>query len=221
MQGPPMSPRGWAAPPQMSPRGAGGDVQSEDAKLRKRIGWLNGQGGFDGAIVYDKILQAAGGLEFAEVFQKLQHLEESKDTVKDPTSWICAGLRKSASRQGPPQQQMAWGGQPMYGGGGFDGGAMDVEATSKLHKKIKWLNDPERFDGALDFQKISEAAGGVDSTSQMKVLKEVEEKKAEIKDPTAYVSSAFRKAGGGRKGGGKGMAPAGAMHGVRRTIAKR
>jgi len=226
-------PMAWAGP--ASAPAWTSDAKSEDIKLRKRVGWLNGQGGFEGAVNYTKILEASGGLEFSEVFHKLKDLEEKKGEVTDPTAWVCAGLRKAAARNGstggPPMRQMApqapapWSGggwavpnaQWMRGGDSFGAGPMDVETTSRIHKRVKWLNDAARFDGAINFEKVTEAAVGVDLTSTLKVLKDLEEKKDQVKDPTAWATTALRKAGG--RGGGKGAPQVGGF-GVRRTIAK-
>jgi len=222
MPAPPMS--AWGAPP---PGGWNMEAEAEDKKLRKRIGWMNKDGGFNGALIYDKILEAAGGLEFSEVFGKLKDLETKKDTIKDPTGWVVVGLRRAAERQsgggGPPMQMMSPApfGMPFGGAppafGGF-GGSMDRDTESKLHKRIKWLNGTGGFNDSLSFDKVKEAASGVDGKAMMQVLKDLEEKKDTVKDPTAYVSSALRKlGGGGGKGGGKG--PRGMM-GVKRSIGK-
>ena len=40
---------------------AAGAGEGLDRKLRRRIGWLNGEGGFDGVLNYDKISEAADG----------------------------------------------------------------------------------------------------------------------------------------------------------------
>jgi len=209
----------WGAPP---PSAWNTEAEAEDKKLRKRIGWLNKNGGLNGSpLMYDKILEAAGGLEFSEVFERLKQLETQKDTIKDPTAWVCTGLRRAGGQQsmaGPPMQMMSPSpyGMPFAGHGSF-GASMDRDTESKLHKRIKWLNDKGGFSDALTFDKVKEAAQGVDPTSIMKVLKDLEEKKDTVKDPTAYVSSALRKLGGGKGGGNKG--PRGMM-GVKRTIGK-
>jgi len=219
---PPM--HNWGAAP--APGGWNPEAEAEDKKLRRRIGWLNKDGGFNGALIYDKVLEAAGGLEFSEVFKILKEVEEKKDTlqIRDPNAWVCNGLKRKASSSvgaGPPRGMMqAWGpppGMPFPGpapGYGNFAGGMDSETNSKLHKRIKWLNGTGGFNDSIVFDKVKEAAEGVDPVSMMKVLKDLEEKKDTVKDPTAYVSSALRKMGGG---GGRGRP---GVPGVRRTINK-
>merc|ERR1712129_511019 len=110
--------------------------------------------------------------------------------------------------KGPPMDYGgAWAPPQWTGGGNMYGGQspMDVDgSTSKLHKRVQWMGDNENFEKPLDFQKVAEAAAGLDSTMQMKVLKDLQEKKDTVRDPTSYVTAAYRKVGGGSKGGGKG-----------------
>jgi len=185
-----------------------GDAQSEDQKLRKKIGWLNNAGGFDGAIHYQKIVDAARGLEYAEVFKVLQRLEEKpRGTINDPTGWVCAGLRKSAGGGGgSPAAGFSMGGSfshqgpPFGGGGGFN--ALDPESDAKLRRRIGWLNKAGGFENALNYQKVAEAAAGVQIGEVMEILKDVEAKKDQVQDPTAYATSAIRKRRAGGGGGG-------------------
>lgn len=193
-QHPPVNKSGWAP-----------DVQTEDAKLRKRIGWLNSQGGFEGALNYQKILESAGGLQFSEVFEKLKWVEENKAQVRDPTAWVANALRKAAGGKRTHAEAFSAPPPPAYSGappaytGAPVGGGMDSATESRLQKKLRWLNDASRFAGALDIEAVKEAAAGLNSDDHFKVLKELEEKKAQVKNPTAYVTSAYRKAGGGGK----------------------
>jgi len=155
--------------------------QAEDQKLRKRIGWLNKQGGFENAINYDKILEAAQGLEYSTVMAVLENVEEKKGEVKDPTAWVCAGLRKK-DRQALTHYE-----EP---------------SDQKLRKRIGWLNNEGGFANGLNYNKVAEASAGVSQPDVMRILKELEDKKDQVKDPTAYVTAAMRKLGGGAGPGG-------------------
>merc|ERR1719265_809589 len=105
--------------------GASSSIEEEDRKVRRRIGWLNGEGGgFGGAINYDKVMQAAGGLPFSDVLRVLKEVEEKKAEIKDPNAWVCSALRKSgggnpnAPTQWAPPPQAAWApppAQPAWG----------------------------------------------------------------------------------------------------------
>merc|ERR1712187_882200 len=115
-------------------------------------------------------------------------LEAKKGEVKDPTAWVSAALRKagggSGSSIGMSPVSMFGGGMGMYGGG------MDVDTDEKLRKRIGWLNQNGGFENSLNYKKVSEASSGVGTSKVLDVLKSLEEKKGEVKDPTAWVTAA-------------------------------
>jgi len=62
-------------------------TEGMDQKLRKRIGWLNSNGGFANAIQYDKVAEAAVGLDEFTVLKILKTIEDKGvPNVKDPTA---------------------------------------------------------------------------------------------------------------------------------------
>eukprot|EP00928_Gymnodinium_smaydae_P079327 TRINITY_DN63291_c0_g1_i1.p1 TRINITY_DN63291_c0_g1~~TRINITY_DN63291_c0_g1_i1.p1 ORF type:complete len:560 (+),score=149.14 TRINITY_DN63291_c0_g1_i1:82-1761(+) len=194
-------------------------VEQADEKLRKRIKWLNTQGGFDNALNYAKIVEAADGLEYSGVMMILKQVEEKRDEVKDANAWVCAGLRKEARSAAGAQ----WGGAVDFGPPGYAAAPpmygqqyaqplpyeqpmqmaaarqpVDPELKRRISKRVNWLNGNMDFETPLVLEKVleaSDASGGLDGTWAMKVLKDLEEKKDTIRDPTAYVCSAFRKHG--------------------------
>eukprot|EP00929_Paragymnodinium_shiwhaense_P002322 TRINITY_DN102551_c0_g1_i1.p1 TRINITY_DN102551_c0_g1~~TRINITY_DN102551_c0_g1_i1.p1 ORF type:complete len:436 (-),score=127.09 TRINITY_DN102551_c0_g1_i1:81-1388(-) len=222
-----------------APRGSAGagaghaaaaSVDEADAKLRRRINWLNGKGGFDNHLEYDKICDAATGVEYSTVMDMLNLVEEKRDELRHPLSWLCANLRNEARHEPrpvmgmPTTQTMTAYGIPAFepafeeAGAYMEASAMDEEGERRVRRRIGWLND-NIFEGHLLEDKVMDAAahGQVDGFEVLRVLKELEEKKDDIKDPTAYVGAALRRRGGSGKGGGKG----GAQSGVRKTISKR
>lgn len=165
-----------------------------DQKLRKRVGWLNKEGGFNNQIRHDKVTEAAAGLPEQHVMKVLKYLEEKGATIKDPTSWVTAALRKDgggAGGFGGPGGGAPW--QGMAQTANF-AGAMD----EKLRKRIGWLNKNGGFNNALQYDKVSEVAGGLPQDKIFGVLKNLEEKGPQVvKEPTSWVTAALRKAGGG------------------------
>ena len=71
----------------------------DDAKLRKRIGWMN-RNGFDHCISYDKVSEASDGLSIGKVLEVLKHVErvDAATKVKDPTKSIVASLKAARER---------------------------------------------------------------------------------------------------------------------------
>jgi len=162
-----------------------GAIDYSDERLRKRIGWLNNQGGFDNAIKYDKVAAAAAGVSTQKVMQLMKDLEEKKDTVNDPTAYVANALRKAGGGQ-------TWAASDDYQ-------PMEVDSDAKLRKRIGWLNKDGGFGNAIKYDKIAEAAVGVSTADVMKILKELEENQDTVKDPTAYAAAALRKTSKGGK----------------------
>merc|ERR1712187_474869 len=59
--------------------GSNMDLNGDDQKIRRKIGWLNTPGGFQGKILYDTVSAAANGLDGSKVLQVLEKLEGKDD----------------------------------------------------------------------------------------------------------------------------------------------
>lgn len=146
---------------------------SFDAKLRKRIAWLNKAGGFDNQISYSKVAEAADGLDGGKVIEILKYLEDNWDKVWDPTAWVCSSLLKAKNAST----------------------GLEVNFDAQLRRRIRWLNNAGGFDNMIIYTKVADAAVGLDKGKVMEILKYLEERWHKVDDPTAWVCSALRKAG--------------------------
>mmetsp|Transcript_16875 Transcript_16875/g.48004 ORF Transcript_16875/g.48004 Transcript_16875/m.48004 type:complete len:286 (-) Transcript_16875:140-997(-) len=104
---------------------AGGLDADFDKRLRRRIRWLNTEGGFDNQIVYSKIAGAAVGVDDERVMEILRYLEDRYDKIGDPTAWVCAGLRKVQNTGG-----VRWQRAGTTRGKGGDAGSATANAGS-------------------------------------------------------------------------------------------
>mmetsp|Transcript_2608 Transcript_2608/g.8032 ORF Transcript_2608/g.8032 Transcript_2608/m.8032 type:complete len:409 (+) Transcript_2608:146-1372(+) len=193
---------------------------SHDSRISERVAWLNGEGGFGDVLKYDQIAAAAAGLDAALVMKILSHLVDRKGEVHDPTSWVCAALTKEHANKGKGWQkgggswnEPGWGQWQGHGGGqwqekgGGEGSALDRE----LRRRIAWLNNEGGFNNTITYREISEAAAGLDVAVVMKLFNQLEERRAEITNPTTWIIDSLwqerdsRGCGGGsNKGSGKG-----------------
>lgn len=146
-----------------------------DGKLRRRIAWLNNDGGFDNAIMYARVVQAAEGLDEAKVMDVLKSLEDHWNKVWEPTSWVCSSLQKAKNAIGGLRDDVSW----------------------QLRKRIRWLNTLGGFENAIIFTKVAEAAVGLDGEKVMEILSYLENHWQRVEDPTAWVCSALRRAAAG------------------------
>lgn len=187
-----------------------------DQQLRKRIRWLNNEGGFENKIMYAKIAEAAVGLDSRKVMEVLKYLEERWEWVEDPTAWVCAALRKAATEAGgggpargaggsgawaPPGKGKGKGEGGSAAGGGKGGGQGNYDDFyDKLWRRIGWLNTRGGFDNSIQYSKIAEHSEGVDNARVMDLLSYVEENWQKIADPTAWLCQSLQTAR--RDGGG-------------------
>jgi len=127
-------------------------------------------------------------VEGKKVFELLDHLEGNWGRISAPTEWVCTSLRKAAKGGG--------------GGGGWQPGgtsqSADAELPARLRKRIGWLNTEGGFENTITYRKVAEACEGMDGDKVMSVLKSLEERGYEAKDPTAWVCAALSRA---RRGG--------------------
>mmetsp|Transcript_35104 Transcript_35104/g.109184 ORF Transcript_35104/g.109184 Transcript_35104/m.109184 type:complete len:510 (+) Transcript_35104:97-1626(+) len=223
----------------------GGDYMSygdPDQRLRKRVAWMNGEGGFQEALHYNQIAEAAAGVEAATVMKVLSHLMDKRDEVKDPTSWVCAALCKERSGKGTKGSHKGGGGWGADGPGGWGGGYWcgDANPDRELRKRVAWMNNEGGFENTIFFDEVAEASCGLEAAIVMRILTHLQDSKMEIENPTSWVCAALCKerarrglpppAKGKAKGKGKGkgreawgppVGAAGKGPGVQKHISKK
>mmetsp|Transcript_25620 Transcript_25620/g.41085 ORF Transcript_25620/g.41085 Transcript_25620/m.41085 type:complete len:372 (-) Transcript_25620:20-1135(-) len=175
---------------------------SGDRKLSKRIREMNTIGGFENQINYSKVMEAAQGLQSGQVHHVLDSLQQKKEGVQDPTAFVTAACRREGGGYAASEYGVAGGTWIQIPNGMHVQPSMlgpqtmfDAQADRKLRKHIAWLNNEGGFANGINYQKVLEVAQYLDIHTTMKALKYLEEKKDEVKDPTAWVTSRLRKAG--------------------------
>jgi hypothetical protein len=172
----------------------------EDQKIRKRIGWMNANAGLQGPLMYDKASTSLLALPSMAAMEILKNLEEKAAEVRDPTGYVIAAAKRriDSGGMGPV------GGMPMTGFGGMGMMAMpmmpmapmmpmgsaDPGFDEKLRKRVGWLNNNANLAQPLMYNKVKEALSVIDSRKAMDILKDLEGKGAEIRDPTGWVAKA-------------------------------
>lgn len=179
-----------------------------DQQLRKRIRWLNNEGGFENKIMYSKIAEAAVGIDSRKVMDVLKYLQERWEWVEDPTAWVCSALRKAGSSRAA--EAGAGGGYGWKGGaGGSKGADWDRSGSyddfyDKLWRQILWLNSQGGFENTIQYSRVAEAAEGVDHGRVLELLSYLEEHWQKVGDATSWLCSSLAKARGSSGYGAKG-----------------
>merc|ERR1719420_2127646 len=77
----------------------------------------------------------------------------------------------------------------------------DDGTAEKVKKRVGWLNANAGLQSPIMYDKVAPTLAGLSLPGAMQILKDVEGKATEVRDPTAYVLGAAR-----RRGSGGGMA---------------
>lgn len=182
--------------------GGGGYGMEDPKKISKQIGWLNQNAGLVEPIQFNDVIGPLSALPSSAALKILKDVEGKASTIKNPTSYVTkaagnamGGMGAAMSPRGPA---MSYGMGP------------PVDPTGKIGKTIGWINKNVGLQQPLSYKDTVEVLSACSSSDAMRILKDVEEKGADIKNPTAYVSKAAERAavggggGGGSYGGGGG-----------------
>lgn len=182
-------------------RGGGFDMSGggDGKKISKTIGWINKNHAESLAepIQFNEVYGPLSMLGDTEACKLLKELEENVSTIKNPTKWLmAAAMRRTGGGKGggskgavvPMWGAPAWGGGavvPWSGaGGGVDG--------KKISKTIGWINKTygEQMAEPIQFNEVQAPLMLIGDREACKLLKELEEKVGEIKNPTNWIKAA-------------------------------
>merc|ERR1711990_934789 len=138
----------------MGPGGPMYTIDDGQRVLRKGVARLNNEGGFEGQIRYDKVAEAAAGLDSGTVEKAMKNLQDKGSEVKDPTAFLSSALRKEGGGRGG--MAMGPGSGPMYS-------VDDVQRV--LRKGVARLNNEGGFEGRIRYDKVAEAAAAAGSNT--------------------------------------------------------
>ncbi|CAK0904178.1 unnamed protein product [Prorocentrum cordatum] len=75
---------------------------SEEARLQKRIAWLNSHAALAEPLVYEELAPDLLGIGYLNALEVLNNLEENGEKVRNPNRYVISGARKVAAGEPPP-----------------------------------------------------------------------------------------------------------------------
>lgn len=172
----------------------------EQTKIHRRVTWMNANV-FPDRKIDDEAIGAMYGLGLARAMELLQEIQEKSDSMRNPANW----LKAAASREGlaPPAQSMAPSPMSFHQPGNGKGGRQtpDYSDYDKLHRRIKWLNNNVFAYNPLDAE-TTEALASLSLQRALEMLKELEGKGSEVKNPSSYMKAAVSREQSGYGGVG-------------------
>jgi len=160
-----------------------------DLKIRKTIAWFNQHGNLAEPIKYDDVKGALATIRTRDALQILKDMENTE--VKKPTAWILA----AAGRKEPwvPAHSAKSGGS-WEGGWNKKAASWETEeCDKKVRKVIGWYNKSGNLQQPLNYSEAAPLLAQVGTGVALEILKSLDGKEAEIRDPTAYICAAARK----------------------------
>lgn len=162
-----------------------GDFSTEELhnKVKRTIGWYNKFGNLTKPIMFKNVMPALDAVGSSEALGILKGLEEKGSSIKDPNAWIMGAAAK-----------------------------MVPDLDPKIAKTLGWYNRHGGLQQEIHVAKVKAPLAALSSGQALKILKGLESKASEIKDPTWWILGAIKKAtsnswspaqsGGGKAAGG-------------------
>ncbi|CAJ1441187.1 unnamed protein product [Effrenium voratum] len=181
------NPTGWLktaalreglVPPGSAHRGPA-QVHGEDDKIRRRAGWLSANV-FPDRPIDDEAIAAMGSLGSARAMELFKDIEEKSASLRNPSGYLKAAAQREpdAGRRHFPAVLA-----PQAVGG---------DEMGKLHRRTTWLNHNVFQHAPLDGEAI-EALGSMPLARAFDMLKDLESKGAEVKNPSGYVKASVKR----------------------------
>merc|ERR1719506_1755236 len=185
------NPTAWLTKAALRKGGGGGGWAggSSGSTISKAIGVLNKSGMLVEPINYNEAIGPLSACGDALANQLIAELAEKGASIQKPTAWlVAAASRKGGGKGGfgagtwvQVPAAGGWGAPMMMGGGD----------SRKISKTIGWMNkNCEELVDKIKFDEVSGPLMMAGEREACKLLKELEEKAADIKNPTAWLKSA-------------------------------
>lgn len=144
----------------------------ENSAVGQRIAWLNDSGKLAASLEYGQIADGLAQLGEEEAISLISDLEQKGRGVKDPTGFIKFKMKAKLASMGFTLEQ-----------------GQDDE--TKILKRVDWLNDYGGLMADIDYNQVSQALQTMGIEHAMTILKELEDNRRSILDPTAFIKDAI------------------------------
>jgi len=152
-----------------------------DSAVSQRIAWLNTHGKLAAPIDESEVGADLIRISEKEAMYILQDIENKGPNIKDPTGFIKFKMKAKLAALGTPLEE-------------------ELDDETKLVKRIEWLNDYGGIQKDIDYNRVAGKLNAVGIEHAMTVLKELEDKRSTVANPTSFIMSSLASAniGGSR-----------------------
>jgi len=145
----------------------GGNNSPEELKhkVKRTIGWYNKHGSLAKPIMFKNVMPALDAMGPSGALGVLKGLEEKGPTIKDPNAWLMGAAAKMAPDLDP-----------------------------KVAKTLGWYNHHGGLQQEIHVATVKAPLAALPVGQALQILKGLETKAADIKDPTWWILGAIKKA---------------------------
>lgn len=155
-------------------------------KLREQIDLLNKGAKLQKKVLPDEVIEVLSRLDETSAMKILKDVEVSAANIRKPVAYIIKAASKAWHRRreqpGTGQAEESMYGQPSW-----------------IKKTVGWLNNHLLGDEKISYIDVIGPLSSIDSTTAIKILKDVEEKHDTVTNPTGYVLREVSNAAKGRQ----------------------
>jgi len=144
------------------------EAGGEDTAIGQRIAWLNANASLVAPIEFGEVMSGLNRIGDAQAMALLQEVEDKGPSVKDPTGFIKFKLKAKLASMGFTLEE-----------------TRDTE--TEILKRIEWLNDYGGLSQDIDYNTVAAPLEAIGIEQAMTVLKELEDKRQTVRDPTAFI----------------------------------
>lgn len=143
----------------------------KDSPVFQRLAWLNEHGNLAAAIDFDEVGLDLGRIKEKDAMQILQEIENKGAGVRDPTGYVKFKLKAKIAMCGASLEE-------------------EDDDETKISKRVEWLNDYGGLLQDIDYNRVASHLGRAGIEHAMTVLKELEDKRMGVPNPTSFILSA-------------------------------
>lgn len=175
------------------------DVASDGTKILKRVEWLNDFGGLLQDIDYNRVAAPLEHAGFEHAMTILKELEDKREQVRDPSSFILSSLKaswkKSATPKPPagPSSGRGKDGAPKAAEKSAVSGVADLKALSAF---MNFLQQSPRVKKPIKFGEIASALDSLGAKRALQIVQQMQEKGLGLDDPLTYIRAAAQRSAG-------------------------
>jgi len=144
------------------------DTAQEDSAIGQRIAALNESGTLAAPIEFGEVLSGLSRIGDKTALGLLQEIENKGTSLKDPTGFLKFKLKAKLASMGLTLEEAA-------------------DPNTEILKRVEYLNDYGGIAQDINYNQVSASLEALGVDRALAVLKELEDKRETIRDPTAFV----------------------------------